>query len=346
MACDQRRGDAGSPHFSTHVSSALCTFESTTRDITRFPLANKTDAPSSRCQLRTYANRSVQRSTPARSTPSTPTTLQHFRIPRFRMDADRLIAVDERGGLVDGDQIMAVCALDLAERDRLRGQDHVTVIQRTLPEQMPAGPFDTILCSELLYYWSRPLVGEGLARIEAELCYPLFVKPNGLGSSKGVNPAPDEDQLFLAMGVAAIITVAYAIPFVYALPLDRTIQKDSEIAVRTEVAVWAPAASRKTGEKPPVGTRRTYLVGLFRSNCDWSFTNAWTTTGCPPGVLPSGIWLVEGWKYPDMTPAAPNRFGSGIAILLRMMGKPPETGEFREPTTRRWCSLRHALAMR
>jgi D-alanine-D-alanine ligase len=42
-----------------------------------------------------------------------------------------------------------------------------------------------------------------LARIEAELRYPLFVKPNGLGSSKGVNPAPDEDQLFLAMGVAA-----------------------------------------------------------------------------------------------------------------------------------------------
>ncbi len=37
----------------------------------------------------------------------------------FDGDADRVIAVDERGGLVDGDQIMAVCALDLAERDRL-----------------------------------------------------------------------------------------------------------------------------------------------------------------------------------------------------------------------------------
>ena len=35
------------------------------------------------------------------------------------------------------------------------------------------------------------------------LRYPLFVKPNGLGSSKGVNPAPDEDQLFLALGAAA-----------------------------------------------------------------------------------------------------------------------------------------------
>ena len=42
-----------------------------------------------------------------------------------------------------------------------------------------------------------------VARIERELHYPLFVKPNGLGSSKGVNPAPDEDQLFLAFPVAA-----------------------------------------------------------------------------------------------------------------------------------------------
>ena len=41
-----------------------------------------------------------------------------------------------------------------------------------------------------------------LERIESELSYTLFVKPNALGSSKGVNPAPDEDQLFLALGVA------------------------------------------------------------------------------------------------------------------------------------------------
>jgi len=42
-----------------------------------------------------------------------------------------------------------------------------------------------------------------LSEIDAQLRYPLFVKPNGLGSSKGVNPAPDEDQLFLALGIAA-----------------------------------------------------------------------------------------------------------------------------------------------
>jgi hypothetical protein len=34
---------------------------------------------------------------------------------------------------------------------------------------MPAGPFDTIVCAEILYYWSAALVREGLQRIEAAL---------------------------------------------------------------------------------------------------------------------------------------------------------------------------------
>jgi phosphoglucosamine mutase len=39
----------------------------------------------------------------------------------FDGDADRVIAVDGRGELVDGDQILAVCAIDLAARDALPG---------------------------------------------------------------------------------------------------------------------------------------------------------------------------------------------------------------------------------
>ena len=39
----------------------------------------------------------------------------------FDGDADRVIAVDETGALVDGDQILAVCAIDLAARDALPG---------------------------------------------------------------------------------------------------------------------------------------------------------------------------------------------------------------------------------
>ncbi|HEY5164367.1 MAG TPA: phosphoglucosamine mutase [Acidimicrobiia bacterium] len=50
----------------------------------------------------------------------------------FDGDADRVIAVDERGGLVDGDQIIAVCALDLAERDRLRNRAIVATVMSNL----------------------------------------------------------------------------------------------------------------------------------------------------------------------------------------------------------------------
>jgi phosphoglucosamine mutase len=44
-------------------------------------------------------------------------------------DADRLIAVDETGGLVDGDHVLAICALDLLSRGLLRhGAVAVTVM--------------------------------------------------------------------------------------------------------------------------------------------------------------------------------------------------------------------------
>src|SRR5439155_25938183 len=35
-------------------------------------------------------------------------------------DADRVLAVDHRGELVDGDQLVALCALDMRERGRLQ----------------------------------------------------------------------------------------------------------------------------------------------------------------------------------------------------------------------------------
>ena len=42
-----------------------------------------------------------------------------------------------------------------AARERLKGQEHVTVERRTLPEEMPEGPFDLIVASEVLYYFPR-----------------------------------------------------------------------------------------------------------------------------------------------------------------------------------------------
>ncbi len=46
----------------------------------------------------------------------------------FDGDADRCLAVDENGKLVDGDEIMAICALDLMERGRLNGSAVVGTI--------------------------------------------------------------------------------------------------------------------------------------------------------------------------------------------------------------------------
>jgi 2-polyprenyl-3-methyl-5-hydroxy-6-metoxy-1,4-benzoquinol methylase len=59
-------------------------------------------------------------------------------------------------------------ALRLAGR-RLSGVANVELRQATLPEQTPEGPFETIVCAEILYYWSAPLVRDGIGRIEAAL---------------------------------------------------------------------------------------------------------------------------------------------------------------------------------
>jgi SAM-dependent methyltransferase len=54
-------------------------------------------------------------------------------------------------------------------RARLDDADQVELLRRKLPEEMPGGPFDTIVCAEVLYYWSAELVRDGLRRIEAAL---------------------------------------------------------------------------------------------------------------------------------------------------------------------------------
>ena len=46
----------------------------------------------------------------------------------FDGDADRVLAVDERGSVVDGDRILAILARDLAERGRIAGGVVVTVM--------------------------------------------------------------------------------------------------------------------------------------------------------------------------------------------------------------------------
>ncbi|CAN5713393.1 class I SAM-dependent methyltransferase [soil metagenome] len=54
-------------------------------------------------------------------------------------------------------------------RERLSGQSNVRVEQRTLPEEMPDGPFDLIVASEVLYYLPRETMLQTLQRFEDEL---------------------------------------------------------------------------------------------------------------------------------------------------------------------------------
>lgn len=60
-------------------------------------------------------------------------------------------------------------ALERARRRLRRSRHQVQLLRRSLPEEMPTGPFDTIVCAEILYYWSEPLVRLGLQRMEAAL---------------------------------------------------------------------------------------------------------------------------------------------------------------------------------
>jgi predicted TPR repeat methyltransferase len=65
------------------------------------------------------------------------------------------------------DELLAVDVSERAvaeARRRLSGREHVRVERRTLPEEMPQGPFDLIVASEVLYYFTRE---EMLAALEA-----------------------------------------------------------------------------------------------------------------------------------------------------------------------------------
>ena len=59
-------------------------------------------------------------------------------------------------------------ALSVA-RERLAGFGHVRLQRRELPEEMPGGPFDLILASEVLYYLPREVVLETLDGFEHAL---------------------------------------------------------------------------------------------------------------------------------------------------------------------------------
>ena len=70
------------------------------------------------------------------------------------------------------DELLAVDVSERAvveARERLSGCKHVVVERRTLPEEMPDGPFDLIVASEILYYYTREEMVATLRAFEREL---------------------------------------------------------------------------------------------------------------------------------------------------------------------------------
>ena len=63
-------------------------------------------------------------------------------------------------------------AVDVSERavatakERLAGFPHVRVELRRVPEEMPEGPFDLVVASEVLYYWPQDVMLAALRRFE------------------------------------------------------------------------------------------------------------------------------------------------------------------------------------
>jgi len=76
---------------------------------------------------------------------------------RLAERCDELLAVD-----------IAQAAVDAA-RERLAAHRHVRVERRTLPAEWPGGPFDLVVCSELLYYWDEPTLEEALVAMAESL---------------------------------------------------------------------------------------------------------------------------------------------------------------------------------
>jgi predicted TPR repeat methyltransferase len=70
---------------------------------------------------------------------------------------DELLAVDVSERAVE------------AARRRLAGRGHVRIERRTLPEEMPDGPFGLIVASEVLYYFPREEMLTVLRGFEREL---------------------------------------------------------------------------------------------------------------------------------------------------------------------------------
>jgi SAM-dependent methyltransferase len=70
------------------------------------------------------------------------------------------------------EELLAVDVSEVAvrrARQRVAGLTGVAIERRTLPDELPAGQFDLILCSDVLCYWDRERLLAGLRAFERAL---------------------------------------------------------------------------------------------------------------------------------------------------------------------------------
>lgn len=91
----------------------------------------------------------------------------------------------------------SLSALELARR-RLEGVGNVDLLRATFPEETPAGSWDLIVCSEILYYLRKPELDEALGWIKAQLAHGasvLAVSWRGVGREEPLLGEEVHDRL-------------------------------------------------------------------------------------------------------------------------------------------------------
>jgi SAM-dependent methyltransferase len=95
---------------------------------------------------------------------------------------DELVAVD-----------ISAIAIERA-RTRLASYPNVRCERRTLPEEMPDGPFDLVVCSDILYYWPTETLLRAIETLQATLapqgrlvCLHWRAKPDAVHSGDEVH---------------------------------------------------------------------------------------------------------------------------------------------------------------
>ncbi|HEY5262161.1 MAG TPA: SAM-dependent methyltransferase [Solirubrobacteraceae bacterium] len=91
----------------------------------------------------------------------------------------------------------SLSALELARR-HLQGVGNVDLLRASFPEETPAGSWDLILCSEILYYLRRPELDEAIGWIKMQLAYGasvLAVSWRGVGREEPLLGEEVHDRL-------------------------------------------------------------------------------------------------------------------------------------------------------